>query len=57
MPRLTDRIIMSPSVALLLTNALQEYETRFGSLGAPVTAAPSVCRGRLFFLPIGSILT
>ncbi len=37
--QLTDRIIMSPFVAkrlaLLLTNVLREYETRFGSLGAP----------------------
>ncbi len=43
--QLTDRIIMSPFVAqrlaLLLTNVLREYETRFGSLGAPVTAGPS----------------
>jgi hypothetical protein len=37
--QLTDRIIISPFVAkrlgLLLTNVLQEYENRFGSLGAP----------------------
>ncbi len=43
--QLTDRIIMSPFVAkrlaLLLTNVLREYETRFGSLGSPVTAGPS----------------
>jgi hypothetical protein len=43
--QLTDRIIMSPHVAkrlaLLLTNVLREYENRFGSLGAPVTAGPS----------------
>jgi hypothetical protein len=43
--QLTDRIIMSPFVAkrlaLLLTNVLREHETRFGSLGAPVTAGPS----------------
>ncbi len=35
--QLTDRIIMSPFVAkrlaLLLTNVLRDYETRFGSLG------------------------
>lgn len=43
--QLTDRIILSPHVAkrlaLLLTNVLREYETRFGSLGSPVTAGPS----------------
>ena len=43
--QLTDRIIMSPFVAkrlaLLLTNVLREHETRFGSLGSPVTAGPS----------------
>ncbi|HSB81615.1 MAG TPA: DUF3467 domain-containing protein [Candidatus Methylomirabilis sp.] len=37
--QLTDRIIMSPFVAkrlaLLLTNVLREYETRFGALGVP----------------------
>ncbi len=37
--QLTDRIIISPFVAkrlaLLLTNVLREYESRFGSLGAP----------------------
>lgn len=37
--QLTDRIIMSPFVAkrlaLLLTNVLREYETRFGSMGTP----------------------
>ncbi len=42
---LTDRIILSPHAAkrltLLLTNVLREYETRFGSLGSPVTAGPS----------------
>lgn len=39
--QLTDRIIISPFVAkrmaLLLTNVLQEYETRFGPLGTPGT--------------------
>ena len=34
--QLTDRILLSPFVAkrlaLLLTNVLREYETRFGSL-------------------------
>ncbi len=43
--QLTDRIILSPHaakrLALLLTNVLREYETRFGSLGSPVTAGPS----------------
>ena len=43
--QLTDRIILSPHaakrLALLLTNVLREYETRFGSLGSPVTARPS----------------
>jgi len=37
--QLTDRIIISPFVAkrlaLLLTNVLREYESRFGSLGVP----------------------
>ncbi len=43
--QLTDRIILSPHaakrLALLLTNVLREHETRFGSLGSPVTAGPS----------------
>ena len=43
--QLTDRIILSPHaakrLALLLTNVLREYETRFGSLGSTVTAGPS----------------
>ena len=37
--QLSSRIIVSPFVAkrlnLLLTNVLREYESRFGSLGAP----------------------
>ena len=41
--QLTDRIIVSPHaakrLALLLTNVLREYETRFGSLGMPGAAA------------------
>ena len=41
--QLTDRIILSPHaakrLALLLTNVLREYETRFGSLG--VAGPPS----------------
>ena len=41
--QLTDRLIISPFVAkrlaLLLTNVLREYETRFGSLG--VAGPPS----------------
>jgi hypothetical protein len=39
--QLSDRIIISPFVAkrlaLLLTNVLREYESRFGSLGASAT--------------------
>ncbi len=42
--QLSDRIIMSPFVAkrlaLLLANVLREHESRFGSLGAAVTAGP-----------------
>jgi len=41
--QLTDRIIMSPFVAkrlaLLLTNVVREYETRFGPLGVPGVVA------------------
>ncbi len=43
--QLSDRIIFSPHaakrLALLLTNVLREYESRFGTLGGPVTAGPS----------------
>jgi uncharacterized protein DUF3467 len=43
--QLTDRLIISPFVAkrlaLLLTNVLREYETRFGSLGVPGTPGTS----------------